>query len=126
MIEGGVITAAIAGLAGIIGTVGLYARKFSRDRLEIAKDRAEIDLVTELVRQRDEARNESKRLTEELASLAAENDTAMNTIRGLTSQVEMLNARTSMLEHLTNRLTSALDAATEQLTKAMNEETPDE
>lgn len=124
MIDGGVIAAAATGIGGIIAAIGLYARRFSKDRLEIAKDRAEIDLVSELIRQRDEARTEKQKLTDELNALAEENEQAMNTIRGLTSQVELLNARTSMLEHLTKRLTAALDAATEQLTKAMNEETP--
>lgn len=53
-----------AGGAGGLGTGLFLRRRWSRDRVEIAKDRVEIDLFGAVVTERDYFREETRRLNE--------------------------------------------------------------
>lgn len=94
----------VPGIIGIL-TGGFYLlRRWSRDKLEIAKDRAETDVLKHLIRQRDEAVAEKDVLKAQLVSIAEENEEAVEKIRALTGENEQMRARIQMLNLLVKRL----------------------
>ena len=57
------------GIIGAIGAAGLFLRRMSRDKLEIARDRAEGNLIEDLIKQRDDARKERDEMEAELLKI---------------------------------------------------------
>lgn len=51
-------------VSGLGGVILLLRRRWSRDNLEIAKDRVELDLFTAVLRERDYLREEVRKLNE--------------------------------------------------------------
>lgn len=92
------------GLVGLLAGGFYLLRRWSRDKLEIAKDRAETDVLTHLIRQRDEAVQEAAALKLELIAIADENEEAVESIRQLTSQNEQMKSQIRMLNILVKRL----------------------
>lgn len=92
---------------GVVGLLmgGVYLLRLrSRNQLEIAKDRAETDVLAHLIRQRDEAVQESSALKTELVAIAEENEEALEKIRELTAQNAQMKSQISMLNILIKRL----------------------
>lgn len=94
----------VPGLIGILTAGALLWRRWSRDKLEVAKDRAETDVMKHLIRQRDEAVQEAAALKSELIIIADENEEAIEQIRKLTSQNEQMKSQIRMLNILVQRL----------------------
>lgn len=94
----------IPGIVGILTGGFFLLRRWSRDKLEIAKDRAETDVLNHLIRQRDEAVQEAASLKAELIAIADENEEAIEQIRQLTSQNEQMKSQIKMLNILVKRL----------------------
>lgn len=109
MIEG-ILPAVGTGVAGIIVAVGIMARRWSRDKLEIAKDRAEENLIEHLIKQRNDALTEAADLKKELIAIAEENETAVGTIRQLTSENTQFKSQLRMLNILVKRLAAMKSA----------------
>lgn len=120
---GGTIVALITG-------AGIFVRRFSRDKLELAKDRAEEDLITHLRDQRDFAISERDKALMELASTKAELASIQAQIyetkkvnSTLAVQVDMLNKLVSKLTESIERTKSHLKgAAAEIIQKTSKEE----
>lgn len=95
---------AIPGAIGVL-TGGIFLmRRWSRDRVEMAKDRVETDVMAHLMRQRDEAVLEATKLKEDLLEIAGENEEAVDQIRQLTTQNEQMKSQIKMLNILVKRL----------------------
>lgn len=94
----------VPGVVGLLAGGFYLLRRWSRDKLEIAKDRAETDILTHLIRQRDEAMQEATTLKNELIAIADENEEAVEQIRQLTSQNEQMKSQIKMLNILVKRL----------------------
>lgn len=95
---------AIPGAIGVL-TGGIFLmRRWSRDRVEMAKDRVETDVMAHLMRQRDEAVLEATKLKEDLLEIAVENEEAVEQIRQLTTQNEQMKSQIKMLNILVKRL----------------------
>lgn len=100
--------------ATLIGTIlgsailglGLMIRRWSRDRLEVAKDRAEQNVIQLLIDQRDHAISEVTSLKNDLIAIAEENEEAIATIRDLTAKNEQMQTQVQMLTTLVRRLAS--------------------
>lgn len=95
---------AVPGVVGLLAGGFYLLRRWSRDKLEIAKDRAEADVLAHLIRQRDEAMQEAAALKLELIEIAEENEDAVESIRQLTSQNEQMKSQIKMLNILVKRL----------------------
>ena len=91
-------------IGGTFLGIGLLIRRWTRDRLEIAKDRAEQNVYQLLIQQRDHALAEVMSLKVDLAAIAEENEDAIETIRELTTKNEQMRAQVSMLSALVRRL----------------------
>lgn len=103
------------GILGLILGGGLLLRRWSKDRLEIAKDRAEGDLIGDLIRQRDDARAERDEVKKELETLALESEESMSKIREMTAQLQQLQVQNSLYMNLTQRLSAAIENSRDQL-----------
>lgn len=109
------LTGIVSAGVGIYGAYRLIIRGKSKDKLEIVKDRAEIDLIKHLETQRDEAYEERDKAIFDLET--AENAAAISNdkIEELMLQINRLNAQISLLRQLTERLSTALDRAKNEL-----------
>ena len=97
-------------IGGLIIGTGLLVRRWSRDKLEIAKDRAEENLMQLLIQQRNDALAEVTNLKNDLVSIAEENEDAIETIRDLTTKNEQMRSQLSMLTTLVRRLAAMNNA----------------
>jgi hypothetical protein len=93
-------------LSAVLGAF-VFLRRISKDRLELAKDRAETDVIDLLIRQRENALAEVKALKADMMSVGGENKSAIETIRKLTVQNAQLKSQTALLQILVNRLTAS-------------------
>jgi len=116
-------TTAIAGggaiLAGLVAYAGVFLRRLSRDKLEIARDRAEGNLITDLIKQRDDARAERDKMEAELQKIAEEADTCLEKVKELLSKEQQLRIQNAMLSQLLERLAAALDDSKVELAEAL-------
>lgn len=95
---------AIPGAMGVLAGGIFLMRRWSRDKVEMAKDRVETDVMAHLMRQRDEAVQEAAKLREDLLAIADENEEAVEQIRQLTTQNEQMKSQIKMLNILVKRL----------------------
>ena len=109
MIEG-ILPALGTGIIGMIVGVGIMIRRWSRDKLEIAKDRAEENLIDHLIKQRNDAMVEATDLKKELISIAEENEAAVGKIRQLSSENAQIKSQLRMLNILVKRLAAMKSA----------------
>lgn len=118
-IEGSDLTISIGTILGALGAVGsgvlLARRKISRDMLEIAKDRAEIDIINILKSQRDDAVNERNQAHQDLLNANSEKLAALAKIHQLEVEIGQLRQRVTILKQLVGRLSTALDMTKDQL-----------
>lgn len=110
----------IGGLVvGVIGSTGIFLRRLSRDKLEISRDRAEGNLISDLIKQRDDARQERDEMESELMKLGTEADTCLEKIKELLSKEQQLRIQNAMLSSLLDRLSTALDTSKKDLALAL-------
>lgn len=93
---------ALGGIVAGLGTGGLiFARRFSREKVEGAKDRAETGLISRLQHERDEAIEEAQRERKQRTDDA-------RTIASLTSDNMHLRADVQRLEKAMRRMARGL------------------
>lgn len=95
-VAGAVISACLA-IAGLV-------RRFSRDKTELVKDRAETDVIELLTQQRREALAEVRQMKVDLEMIAEENEIAIEKIRNLTASNTQLKSQVALLNILVTRL----------------------
>lgn len=106
-------------LVGIAGSAGIFLRRLSRDKLEISRDRAEGNLITDLIKQRDDARQERDEIETELLKLGTEADNCLEKVKDLLSKEQQLRIQNAMLSSLLERLAAALDNSKKDLATAL-------
>lgn len=115
----GTLGAVIGSLGGLIvagvGGFMVARRRLSRDGVELVKDRAEINVVELLTKQRDEALAEKNQAYEERNSILQEMEALRKELEVAKKQVEDMRAQTELLEELTGRLSMALEKAKKQM-----------
>lgn len=112
----GAIVGSLGGLtAAGVGGFMFARRRISRDGVELVKDRAEIDVVEQLIKQRDEAISERITVTEEKKTLRQEIENMRRDLDIAQRQVDDMKAQTELLEELTGRLSVALEVAKKQM-----------
>lgn len=113
------VTLSVGSILGALGALGsgilLARRKLSKDRLEIAKDRAEIDIITSLTSQRDEAMAAKRQAQTDLLQADIEKKTALSRAIQLEQELTQLRQRVTLLKQLVSRLSAALDLTKDQL-----------
>lgn len=115
----GTLGAVIGSLGGLmvagVGGFMFARRRLSRDGVELVKDRAEINVVEQLTKQRDEALAEKNMATDEKNSSRQEMEALRKDLEIAKKQVEDMKAQTELLEELTGRLGVALENAKKQM-----------
>jgi hypothetical protein len=112
-------TAIGGGAVAILASAGLFLRRMSRDKLEIARDRAEGNLISDLIKQRDDARLERDKMEAELLKIGEEADTCLEKVKELLSKEQQLRIQNAMLSSLLERLAVALDSSKKELAEAL-------
>jgi hypothetical protein len=100
----GPVSWAISALVAFFGAVLWLRRRTSRDNTEIAKDRAETNLVSVLREERDRAMNEAREAwarrtgdAEKIAHLEAENGFLKRDVQALSNQVNELKQQLGLV-----------------------------
>lgn len=94
----------VPGIIGLLTGGAFLMRRFSHDKLEMVKDRAEEGVIEHLIRQRDDALKDVSAMKAEVVEIASENEEAIENIRQLTSQNEQMKSQIRMLNILVKRL----------------------
>lgn len=112
----GLSSITIGGAAvGLITGAGILLRRFSRDKLEVAKDRAEEDLLTHLGTQRDSAIAEKEKAQKDLAVAISELDIIGKKLREISSENSRMNIQIGMLTNLIGKLNKTLEESKAQI-----------
>lgn len=104
---------------GVITGAGILLRRISRDKLELAKDRAEEGIIEHLTSQRDRAVSERDELRQELKTAMSELDKSETKSRELLGEVSRLNIHIKILTSLVNRLSQTLEESKEKIEAAV-------
>lgn len=119
------IAAIASAIGGAIGGWMLFRRKLSKDDVEITKDRAEVEVITLLRTQRDEAF--SRMLIEadrrEKAELKAQESTEQ--MDKLVYEVSQLKTQIAVLRQLVTRLAHSLEEAKRIIDESSTSQTRD-
>lgn len=107
------------GIAAIVVGGGMFLRRFVRDKLEVVRDRAEGNLIEDLIKQRDDARKERDDMEAELLKIGEEADQCLEKVKELLSKEQQLRIQNAMLSKLLDRLAAALDASKAELAEAL-------
>lgn len=105
-------------ISGVVATASgiLFARKrLSKDSVDIAKDKAELDILTHLKSQRDEALEAKKTLQAEAMQADIDKRSAIARALQLEQELNQLRQKVSLLKQLVSRLSAALDLTKNQL-----------
>lgn len=114
---------AVLGGFGALGTgLMLVRRKLSRDGVEVTKDRAEIDIISHLRKQRDDALQELTAATGEAEDAVKGRNLAIAQVLELSHEVAMLNDQALLMQELIDRLSDTLDATKAKLTEILLKE----
>lgn len=113
---GTVITSIVTVITGIGTTIFFIRRKFSRDNVEIAKDRAEESIIQHLEEQRKIALHERDRVMIRFEKLEMETRKhnsekleMLQKIFKLSTEVQSLSEQISILKNFVSRLGTSLD-----------------
>lgn len=106
---GTVITSIVTVITGIGTTIFFIRRKFSRDNVEIAKDRAEESIIQHLEEQRKIALHERDRVMIRFEKLESEKLEMLQKIFKLSTEVQSLSEQISILKNFVSRLGTSLD-----------------
>lgn len=115
------ITPAVIGgaIVAALGGAGIFLRRLARDKLELVRDRAEGNLIEDLIKQRDDARKERDDMEEELLKIGAEADQCLEKVKELLSKEQQLRIQNAMLTQLLEKLAAALDSSKAELASAL-------
>lgn len=115
------ITPAIIGgsIVAALGGAGIFLRRLARDKLELVRDRAEGNLIEDLIKQRDDARKEKADMEVELLKIGEEADQCLEKVKELLSKEQQLRIQNAMLTQLLEKLATALDTSKAELAAAL-------
>ncbi|USV40971.1 hypothetical protein [Xanthomonas phage BUDD] len=115
------ITPAIIGASAVaaLGGATMFLRRLARDKLELVRDRAEGNLIEDLIKQRDDARKEKADMETELLKIGAEADQCLEKVKELLSKEQQLRIQNAMLTQLLDKLATALDTSKAELASAL-------
>ena len=115
------LTPAIVGgsIVAALGGATMFLRRMARDRLELARDRAEGNLIEDLIKQRDDARKERDEMEAELLKIGEEADLCLEKVKDLLSKEQQLRIQNAMLSKLLSQLASTLDASKAELARSI-------
>lgn len=101
----------ISGVGGLILASIWFRRRMSRDGAEIAKDRAETNIVEVLRQERDKAMGDAREAwarrtadAEQIAALRSENEFLKRDINRLSEELEELKESVAILRHALSRI----------------------
>lgn len=112
---GTVITSFVTVITGIGTAIFFIRRKFSRDNVEIAKDRAEENIIQHLEEQRKIALHERDRIILRFEKLENEKLEMLQKIFKLSTETQSLSEQIIILKNFVSRLGSSLDEYKNQL-----------
>lgn len=115
---GGIVSAVVAVGTGVM----MARRKLSKDTLELAKDRAELDILTHLTTQRDDALKAKQTIQSEMMQADLDKKSAMAKTTQLEQELTQLRQKVALLKQLVSRLSSALELTKQQLGKILDEQ----
>ncbi len=104
-----------AALTGIASLAFFMRKKLASDNTEIARNRAEENIILSLEKQRDFAFSEREKLEKRIQELDVERDEAILKVVRLTQEVENLSGQVKLLRELIERLGKTLDITKQQL-----------
>ena len=107
------------GVLAVLASAGVFLRSLSRDKLGIARDRAEGNLIQDLIKQRDDARKERDDMEAELLKIGEEADTCLEKVKELLSKEQQLRIQNALLTQLLERLATSLDESKKELAEAI-------
>lgn len=107
----------LAGLGTGITAFFVMRRRMSRDGVELTKDRAEINIVDILTKQRDDAIAEKEIVKNDLNTLSTRREEMREEIEKLKKEVERLQGQLRISQKLCEKLSLTLDEAKKQLTE---------
>jgi len=116
-----IITTIVTIITGIATTIFFVRRKFSRDNVEIAKDRAEESIIQHLEEQRKIALHERDRVMVRFEKLESEKIEMLHQIFKLSTELQSLSEQISILKTFVSRLGTSLDDYKEQLKMCQEE-----
>lgn len=106
---GTIITTIVSTITAIGTTIFFIRRKFSRDNVEIAKDRAEESIIQHLEEQRKLANHERDRVILRFEKLESEKLEMLQKIFKLSTEVQSLSEQITILKNFVSRLGTSLD-----------------
>lgn len=109
-------TTVVSILAGIAATGLWLRRKISADSVEVAKDRAEENIISRLEKERDEYKKDTVEAYKKLEKVENERNLAIAKVSELTVEVEHLTKQVNHLEDMVRSLGNKLDLASQQMT----------
>lgn len=112
-----------AALTGIASLAFFMRKKLASDNTEIARNRAEENIILSLEKQRDFAFSEREKLEKRIQELDVEKDEAILKVVKLTQEVENLSGQVKLLRDLMERLGNTLDITKQQLNHYIQENT---
>ena len=115
----GILGTILAGLGGVASGFFAARRKISKDSVELAKDRAELDVLGLLTKQRDEAIEEIKAKKAEILQSEIDKKTAIQRSAQIEHELIQLRQKVALQKQLISRLSSTLDLTKQELTKIL-------
>ncbi len=112
-----IITSIVTALVTASGTFLAIRRRVSRDGVEVAKDRAEANIIDHLERQRDKAVQEKTAIEISLKTCEAEKAAESAKVAKLTAEGIYTHSQIKILQGLVDRLGHNLDEEREELQK---------
>lgn len=106
---------------GVASLTFFLRKKLASDNADIARNRAEENIILSLEKQRDFAFTEKEKLEKKLEAVELEKDQALIKVFKLTQEVENLSGQVKILRELVERLGKSLDSTREQLDNHMKE-----
>lgn len=110
-----IITTIVSTATAIATGIFFLRRKWSRDHVEIAKDRAEESVIKHLEEQRIYALQERDRMVLRFDKMDSEKIEMLEKVFRLTSEVETLSGQIKILKEFVARLGTTLDDSKHQL-----------
>lgn len=106
---------------GIVTAIGLLIKRLSRWKLDIARHHAEGDLISDLIKQRDDARQERDSMEEELMRIGDDADVCLEKVKDLLSKEHQFRIQNALLTNLLERLADSLDLSKRELSAALSQ-----
>jgi len=115
----GILGTILAGLGGVASGFFAARRKLSKDKVELAKDRVELDILTILTKQRDEALEEIKAKKADFLQVEQDKKTAIQRSVQIEQELSQLRQKVALQKQLISRLSSTLDLTKQELTRIL-------